>query len=187
MLLRQLLSHAHDLRTLSWEQKRDRSVTVLIHHVHLLQSVGSHQISLGDSRQLALNVLVDATIDKLGSDANRVLNRVRVRRSVRDETCPLHPEQRSAAIFGVVQALLEIAESTAREQVSNLPGDGLRQRLFQGGAHQVDHAFGTLQRDVADESVGYDHVDLAVVNIAAFDVADEIQGKLLHELERLAG
>ena len=49
--------------------------------------------------------------------------------------------------------------------------------LFKRGAHQIGHAFGSLQRDVPDESVGDDHVHLAAVDVTSFDVADKIQRK----------
>ena len=40
-------------------------------------------------------------------------------------------------------------------------------------------SFGNLQRDVADEAVADDHVDVAVVEVAAFHVADEVQRQIL--------
>src|SRR5262249_2995367 len=45
------------------------------------------------------------------------------------------------------------------------------------------HAFGDFERDVADEAVADDHVATAVVEIAAFDVADEVDRQLLEQRE----
>src|SRR6266700_568842 len=52
--------------------------------------------------------------------------------------------------------------------------------------HKISHALGGLESDVSDETIGHDHVHIAAVNVAAFDVADEIQRKLLQQLEGLA-
>ena len=48
------------------------------------------------------------------------------------------------------------------------------QRFLQQVANRFHHAFGDLQRHVADEAVADDDVELAVVEVAAFDVADEV-------------
>src|SRR5437016_2426917 len=42
---------------------------------------------------------------------------------------------------------------------------------------------GILARDVADKAIAHDDVDLAVVEVAAFDVADEVHREVAHELE----
>src|SRR6266568_5090306 len=96
-----------------------------------------------------------------------------------DEACALHAKQGRATIFRMIEALLEVGECAAREQISYLPCDGRSQRFFQSRAYQVRHAFGSLERDIADESVRHNDVDSAAVDVAAFDVADKIQRELL--------
>ena len=118
---------------------------------------------------------IDTAVGEFGGDANCVLDRIGVRRSVRDEADAVHAEQRSAAVFGVVETLFEIGEGAAREQVSDLPGDRGFQSFSESGAHQVGDAFGGFQRYVAYKSVGDDDVHLAAVEVASFDVADKIQ------------
>ena len=104
-----------------------------------------------------------------------------------DDAHPFHPKKRRSAVFSVVEALLEVDEGAAREQRSHLAGDGGLQRFFQRRADQIGHAFGNLQRDVSHEAVGDDHVDMPVVQVAAFHVPDKIQGKLFEQLKRFAG
>ena len=99
----------------------------------------------------------------------------------RDDAHALDAQQRRAAVLGIIHALLEILESRARQHVSDFARDGGFQRLAQ---HLVDHvhqAFAHLQRDVADESVADDHVGLAGEDIAAFHVADEMNGQRLQQ------
>ena len=74
-------------------------------------------------RQFLLDVRRDLALDELRRDPHRVFDRIRIRRSVRDEACAFHTQQRRAAIFSVIEALLKISEGTAREQCSDLASD----------------------------------------------------------------
>ncbi len=58
---------------------------------------------------------------------------------------------------------------------------------LQQESHRLGHALGNLQRDVAHESIAYQHVGLAVEQVAAFDVAHEIQRQFLDQLEGFLG
>ena len=62
-------------------------------------------------------VVIDSALGELRRHSDRVLDRVRVRRSVGDEAYALHPQQRRAAVLRVVETLLEIGECAAREQM----------------------------------------------------------------------
>src|SRR4029077_9020645 len=127
-----------------------------------------------------------AVLGEFGSHANGVLDRVRIRRPVSNYADALQAQQGRAAVLRMVKALLEVGECAARKQVPDLPGHRSLQRLFQGGAHQVDHTFGNLQGNVADETIGDDHIDLAVVEVPPLNIPDEIQGKLFQQLEGFA-
>ena len=50
----------------------------------------------------------------------------------------------------------------------------------------LDQPFAHLQRDVAGEAVADDHVGVAGVDVAPFDVADEVDRRVLEQLVRLA-
>jgi len=60
------------------------------------------------------------------------------------------------------------------------------QRFLQQGAHRLHQAFADLERHVSHEAVAHDHVHLAVVKVAALDIADEVNGQGLEQPERLA-
>src|SRR5215469_16022635 len=106
---------------------------------------------------------------------------------MRDDANAFHTQQRRAAIFGVVEALLKISERTAREQRSYLPRDRRLERFFQSCAYQIGHAFGNFQRHVAHKTVSYDNVNLSVVKITTFDVSHKVQRQALKQLEGFAG
>ena len=86
----------------------------------------------------------------------------------------------------MIQALFEIVEGAAREQISYLSGDGCFQRFFERGADQISHAFRCFERHVADESVGNNYIHLAAVDVPPFNITDKVQWQLLQQREGLA-
>ena len=99
---------------------------------------------------------------------------------------PGDAEQRRAAVLGVVHAPAEPPERPPRQQRAHLHRERARQLLAQQVLHHLDEPFADLQRDVAGEAVADDHVGLAAVDIARFDVADERQRRGLQQPMRLA-
>ena len=144
-----------------------------------------HSFSLPEPPSTAVetffNFLIYIAAGVLGCDADCILDRIRVRSAMADDANAFHAEQRSAAEFGIIDALLELRESRTGQQVSDLPGDGRLQRLLQHVLDHFDDALAHLQRDIADEAVAYDDVGMAGIKIAPFDVADEIQRKRLQQ------
>src|ERR1700676_1698212 len=98
-------------------------------------------------RQPTLNRSINPTLRKFRSHAYCILDRVRVRRAMRDDARALHPQQRRAAVFSVIEPLLEIGEGTARQQRAYLSRNRSLQRFLQRRAHQVRHALRNLQCD----------------------------------------
>ena len=97
-------------------------------------------------------------------------------------------EQRGAAVLGVVEALFEVAEGLAGEERADLGGDGGLQGFAEGDGDELGGAFAGLEGDVADEAVADDDVGVAVEEVAAFDVADEVDvGELAEEGQGVAG
>ena len=134
-----------------------------------------------------LNRLVDAAFREFGGDAHSILHGVRVRRSVGNDADAFHPEQWRAAIFGVIESLLEIGKGAAGKESSDLPRDRGFQRFLERGANQVGDTFGNFQCDVANEAVRDDDVHFPIVEIASFDIADEVQRQVFQQLEGFAG
>src|SRR5439155_26049292 len=86
----------------------------------------------------------------------------------------------------MVESLLEISESAARQQISHLPRNRRLQTLLQSSAHQIRDPLRSLQRHVAHKAVGDDHINFPGVEIPPFHIPDEIQSKLLQERKTLA-
>src|SRR5439155_20624836 len=86
----------------------------------------------------------------------------------------------------MVESLLEISESAARQQISHLPRNRRLQSLLLSSAHQIRDPLRSLQRHVTYKAVGDDYINFPVVYIPPFHISDEIQWKLLQERKRLA-
>src|SRR6185437_11951761 len=123
--------------------------------------------------QFGLNFFVDPAARELRGHSNRVLDGVRVRSPVANNAYTLYAQQRRAAVFGIIDALLEILKSGTGQHIANLPRNGLFERFAQRRVHHVHQALAHLQCHIANESVAHDHVRLSAINIAAFDIADE--------------
>src|SRR6185437_5523194 len=63
------------------------------------------------------------------SHANAVVDGIVVRGAMADNTHPAHAQQRSAAVFGVVQAAAEFVERAPRQQRAHLRRYSARERL----------------------------------------------------------
>ena len=88
-----------------WVCDRNRSIMFL---------VGEFLLDLG----------VDLGVRELCRHADGVLDGVGIRRSVADDTDPFEAQQRSAAVFGIVEFLLECGESLAAQQRPDLRCNG---------------------------------------------------------------
>ena len=84
-------------------------------------------------------------------------------------------KERSAAVFRIVEAASEPAERTARQQRSHHSGKRSIQFFFEKPLNGVDQPFAGLERDIAGKAVANYDVGIALVHLARFDVADEIQ------------
>src|SRR5258708_9768438 len=99
------------------------------------------------------DLVVDMALGESGGHTQCFFEVIHIGRAVSNETHALHAEQRSATVFGMVKALLEIVKRAAREQISHLAGEGSLKGLLQGGAHQICYALRSLQGYVSLQPV----------------------------------
>ena len=85
-----------------------------------------------------------------------------------DDADSADAEQRCAAVFGVIDALLEVVEGAAGEERSDLRCDGGLQRLTQQDTDQAGGALAGLDGDVADKTIADD--DIGTVSYTHLDV-----------------
>src|SRR5438105_8703873 len=83
-----------------------------------------------------LNLLIDLIHGEVVGDANRVLDRFRVRASVTDDAAAAHAEERRAAVLGVVHSLFQSVERALREQRADLALHASRQLFAQCSRHE---------------------------------------------------
>src|SRR5580698_7907073 len=143
--------------------------------------------SNGGSGKLLFDFFVEARAAEFAGDANGVLDSDSIGTAVADDGDAADAEQRRAAVFGGIGALAETVESVFGEHVADLRFEAALDGFFQHGANVLDQSFADLQRDVADEAVADDHVHIAAEYVAAFDVANEVERKLLQARRGFAG
>src|SRR5207247_7465839 len=69
---------------------------------------------------LVADLRIDLVESEVASDADGVLDRFRVRAAVADDASAIDPEERGAAVFGVIHALNEALERALHEERSGL-------------------------------------------------------------------
>src|SRR6202050_820544 len=99
----------------------------------------------------------------------------------------LHSKQRRAARFGIIDFLTKLLESRPGQKISQLRPPTATKLFLQNFRNLAPHPFANLQGDVTDETVADDDVDIATENIAAFHVADKVEGGLFEQRCRLPG
>src|SRR5262249_12092107 len=93
------------------------------------------------------------------------------RAAVADDADPVDPQERRAAVLAVVVAVDEILQGLLPQRLLRLERF---EQLLAGHLHRkLEDTLAHLQDHVADEAVRDDHVADALVDIAAFDIADE--------------
>ena len=118
--------------------------------------------------------VIHVVFAELVRNTNGILDRIGIGPAVTDDRDSLDPEQRRAAEFGIVQPPLERAKCILRKNVANLRRQRFLKFLAEHRDERFDQSFAEFQRDVSGESVTDDDVDIALENVAAFDVADEV-------------
>src|SRR5712692_746330 len=154
----------------------NRNASLLIEKARFSKPVlASGRGANGPGRKLVLDLFVHLRAGQPRRDADCILDGVGVRAAVRNHGDAADTQERRAAVFGIINLLLEILEGAPREQRAHLRGQRAPQRFLQQAGDELGHALAGLQRDVADEAVADDHVHVAGEDIAALDVAHEIQ------------
>src|SRR5207245_11503594 len=87
---------------------------------------------------------------------------------------PAQTKQRAAAVATVIEPAREPVQHRLGHQASQHRERSALEFLLQKLGDQRGEPFGSLERDVAHESVANDDVDLALENVVAFDVAAEV-------------
>ena len=102
-----------------------------------------------------------------------------------DDDAALEPEQRRAAVLGVVDPRLKRRNADFERRN---PTEAWSVRLISSRSEFSiisRESLRDLQDHVAGEAVGHDDVHVPVEDVAALDVADEVQAGLLQDLEGL--
>src|SRR5712671_5252375 len=92
-----------------------------------------------------------------------------------DDSHPFQSQERRSSIFRIVELAAEVGKGLPRQQRSYLGSNCRGQRIFQQEAYRFHQPFRNLERHVADKTVTDDDIYFAVVQVAAFYVAQKIE------------
>src|SRR4051812_12990183 len=123
----------------------------------------------------------------LSSNANSAGNRAFAGRGMSFQDSTVKPKQRSAAIGFRVHFPFDGAKGILRQQRPKLAMWAGGQFAFQHREDADGQTLTRFQNDVAHESIADHHFDFAFKKIVAFDIANEIDVKLLAKFEGLEG
>jgi hypothetical protein len=121
------------------------------------------------------DLLGDVAAGQLPGERAGGADRARGGRPVRDDHAAAEPEQRGAAVRLGVEPVTELPEPATLQHRAHPRGARPRERGAQFGRREPHRPFQGLQRHVAGEPVGHDHVDGAGHQIAALDVPGEAE------------
>ena len=137
------------------------------------------------AEDLRLDLVLDPVGDELPGPADGVADGGRVGPAVADDADAVDAEELGAAVFGIVDLLVDLLQVPLHEEVAELGEDVLGDLVAGHGQDALDDALGDLEGDVPGEAVADDDVGDAGEQVLALDVADEAQGRLLEPVEGL--
>src|SRR5215471_2727128 len=92
---------------------------------------------------------------------------------------PLNADKRSATILGIVEPLLEPLESGPGEHCARLGLKRCFELLFEQPHHRLYYSLANFEGDITCKSITDDYIGLPRVHIAALDIPDEIEARVL--------
>src|SRR5438552_224290 len=136
---------------------------------------------------MAANFLDDMRVhllfNRFEGDAQRVLDRERRARTVRDDANTVHPQERHPAVFLVVRLFLDGAKGVARQISAGHARFAFHQLVLEPAEDRVGDRFTSFQNHVADKAVADHDLDWVRKQIVALNVAAKVERALLQHFE----
>src|SRR4029077_20259421 len=115
----------------------------------------------------------------LGGHAQRVLNRQRRGRTVRDYANAIYPEKRTAAVLFIIRLVLNRSNGIPREECGDFSHSCTHELMLEPLKHRHRDRFARFQDHIADKTVAHYDLDWIFEKMAALDVADKVERALL--------
>src|SRR5579864_8774302 len=156
--------------------------TSLLPRLDCGESLGERQ--LRQARYVGTDRVDHACADRLGREPDGVAHRSGLRAPVAHDADAVDPQQRRAAVLGVVEPQRERLEARARERDAEAHEQAAAQLFAEQAEDAEGETFAELEDDVADEPVAHHDVGGAGKDAAPLDVADEPQARSAEQLRR---
>src|SRR5213595_337038 len=123
----------------------------------------------------------------LGGHAQRVLDRQRRARAVRDDADAIYAEKRTAAVLFIIRLVFNRSNGIPREECANFSHPCTHELVLEQLKHRHRDRFARFQDNVANESVAHDNFDRIFKEMTAFYVANKVKRTWSQHLEYLLG
>src|SRR5215469_12057655 len=128
---------------------------------------------------LGLEPVINIAFAVVLSDAYGITDCLGARPAVANHCDPLNPDKRSATVLGVVEPLLEPLEGRPGKHGARLGLERRLELLFEQPHHRLYYSLAHFEGDITCKSITDDYIGLPRVHIAALDIADEIEARVL--------
>src|SRR5437762_7164895 len=157
----------------------------------MIETVRSALVERGLKRgcrfMITANLLDDMRVhllfNGLGRDSQRVFDRQRRARAVRNDADPIYPEKWTAAVFFIIRLVLNRSNGIPRKESADFSHPRTHELVLEPFRHCHRDRFARFQDNVANESVAYDNFNRIFKEMAAFYVANEVKGTWSQHLE----
>src|SRR6478672_13909878 len=123
----------------------------------------------------------------LGGDAQRVLDRQRRARAVRNDANAIYAEKGTAAVLFIIRLVLNRSNGILREECADFSHPRTHELVLEPLKHRHRDRFARFQDNVANEPVAYDNFNRVFKEMTAFYVADEVKRTWFQHLEYFLG
>src|SRR5438876_5710232 len=161
----------------------------------MIETVRSALLERGLERgcrfMVTANLLDDMRVhllfNRLCRHPQRVFDRQRRARAMRDDTNPVDAEKRAAAVFFVIRLVLNGSNGIPREECADFSHPCTHQLVLEPLKHRHRDRFARFQDNVAYESVAYDNFNRVFKKMTPFNVANEVKRTWFQHLKYFLG
>src|SRR5205807_9908677 len=157
----------------------------------MIETVRSALVERGLERgcrfMISANFLDDMRVhllfNGLGRDAQRVFDRQRRARTVRDYANPIYSEKRTAAVLFIIRLVLNRSNGILGEKCADFSHRRSHELVLEPLKHRHRNRFARFQDHIANESVADDDFNRIFKEMTAFYVANEVKRTWSQHLE----
>src|SRR5439155_23138012 len=161
----------------------------------MIETVRSALVERGLKRgcrfMITANLLDDMRVhllfNGLGRDSQRIFDRQRRARAVRDDADAIYAEKRTAAVLFIIRLVFNRSNRIPREECADFSHPCTHELVFEPFKHRYRDRFACFQDNVANEPVAYVNFNRIFKAMTAVYVSKEVKGTWTQHLQYFLG